>query len=61
MHKFSTASPLSSDLTALRSFGLLSVPYSALAGTSVVRLVSPTLSALRDKNLCIIRAGSRDP
>ena len=41
---------------ALRSVGLLSVPYSTLAGASVARLVRPALSALRDENLCIIRA-----
>ena len=56
MHKFSTASPQSSVLTVLRSFGLLSVPYSTLAGASVARLVRPAPSALRDENLCIIRA-----
>ena len=61
MHKFSAASPQSSVLTVLRdpqagAPGLLSVPYSTLAGASVARLVSPALSALRDENLCIIRA-----
>ena len=40
----------------LRSAGRLSVPYSTLAGASVARLVKPALSALRDKNLCILRA-----
>ena len=34
----------------------LNVPYSTLAGVSVARLVRPALSALRDENLCIIRA-----
>ncbi len=43
----------------LRSVGLLSVPYSTLAGASVARLVRPALSALRDENLCIIRAGGK--
>ena len=56
MHKFSTASTKSSALTALHSVGLLNVPYSTLAGTSVARLVRSSLSSLRDKNLCIIRA-----
>ena len=56
MHKFSTASPKSLVLTVLHSVGLLSVPYSTLAGASVARLVRPALSALRDENLCIIRA-----
>ena len=61
MHKFSTASPQSSVLTVLRdpqagTPGLLSVPYSTLAGASVARLVRPALSALRHENLCIIRA-----
>ncbi len=56
MHKFSTASRKSLVLTVLRSVGLLSVPYSTLAGASVARLVRPVLSALRDENLCIIRA-----
>jgi len=37
MHKFSTASPKSLVLTALRSVGLLSVPYSTLAGVSIAR------------------------
>ncbi|MEE8161789.1 MAG: hypothetical protein V3T61_09150, partial [Acidobacteriota bacterium] len=36
--------------------GLLSVPYSTLTGASVPRLVRSALSALRDENLCIIRA-----
>ena len=40
----------------LRSVGLLSVPYSTLAVASVARFVRPALSALRDENLCIIRA-----
>ena len=40
MHKFSTASPKSLVLTVLR----------------VTRLVRPAVSALRDENLCIIRA-----
>ena len=40
----------------LRSVGLLSVPYSTLAGASIARLVRPALSALRNENLCIIRA-----
>ena len=35
----------------------LNVPYSTLASASVARLASPALSALRDENLCIIRAG----
>ena len=52
MHKFSTASPKSLVLTALRSVG----PYSTLAGALVARLVRPALSALRDENLCKIRA-----
>ncbi len=56
MHKFSAASPLSSVLTVLRSFGLPSVPYSTLVGASVARLARPALSSLRDENLCIIRA-----
>ncbi len=61
MHKFSTASPKSLVLTVLRdpqagAPGLLSVPYSTLAGASVTRLVRSALSALRDENLCIIRA-----
>ncbi len=56
MHKFSTASPKSLVLTVLRLVGLLSVPYSTLAGTSVARLVRPALSALRDENLYIIQA-----
>ena len=34
----------------------LNVPYRTLAGASVARLVRPALSALRDENLCIIRA-----
>jgi len=58
MHKFSTASPQSSVLPVLHSVGLLTVPYSTLAGASVARLVSPALSALCDENLCIIRASS---
>jgi len=61
MHKFSAASQQSSVLTVLRSVGLLSVPYSTLAGAwgtrkRVPRLVRPALSALRHENLCIIRA-----
>ncbi len=40
----------------MHSVGLLSVPYSTLAGASVTLLVRPALSALRDENLCIIRA-----
>ncbi len=40
----------------MRSVGLLNVPYSTFAGASVARLVRSALSALRDKNLCIIRA-----
>jgi len=60
MHKFSTASTKSSvvlcALTALHSVGLLNVPYSTFAGASVARLVRSSLSSLRDKNLCIIRA-----
>jgi len=54
MHKFSTASTKALVLTVLRSVGLLSVPYSTLAGASVARLVRPALSPLRDENLCII-------
>ena len=70
MHKFSTASPQSSALTVLRSVGLLSVPYSTLAGglgyplagrraLSVRRFLhfaQMKAAALRDENLCIIRA-----
>jgi len=56
MHKFSTAAPKSSALTTFRSVGLLNVPYSTFAGASVARLVRSALSALRDENLCIIRA-----
>jgi len=37
----------------------LNVPYSTFAGASVARLVRPALSALRDENLCIIRARKR--
>jgi len=52
MHQFSSASPQSSVLTVLRSVGLLSVPYSMLAGAwgtrlRVTRLVSPALASLR--------------
>jgi len=57
MHKFSTASPKLLVLTVLRSVGLLSVPESTLAWTSVARLVRPALSVLRDENLYILRAG----
>ncbi len=56
MHKFSTAVAKSSALPALRSVGLLNVPYSTFAGASVARLVKSAFSSLRDKNLCIIRA-----
>jgi hypothetical protein len=56
MHKFSTAATKSSALPALHSIGLLNVLKSTFAGASVVRLVRPALSALRDENLCIIRA-----
>ena len=56
MHKFSTAATKSSTLTALRLVGLLNVPYSTFAGASVARLVRSSLSSLRDKNLCIVRA-----
>ena len=61
MHKFSTASPKLYILTVLRdpqagAPGLLCVPYSTLAGASVARLVRPALSALRNENICIIRA-----
>jgi hypothetical protein len=61
MHKFSTASTKSSALTALHSVGLLNVPYSTFAGASVARLVRSSLSSLRDKNLCIIRAKKGEP
>ena len=57
MHKFSTAATKSSALTALHSVGLLNVLKSTFAGTSVARLVRSALSSLRDKNLCINRAG----
>jgi len=61
MHKFSTAETKSSALTALRSVGLLNVPYSTFAGAdpqtgALARLVTSALSSLRDKNLYIIRA-----
>ena len=63
MHQFSPASPKSLVLTVLRSFGLLSAPSRSLAGTwgtrkRVTRLVRPALAALRDENLCIIRASN---
>ena len=47
-HTRSTASAQCSALTALRSVGLLNVPYSTFAGASVARLVRPVLSPLRD-------------
>jgi hypothetical protein len=62
MHKFSTASPKSLVLTVLHSVGLLSVPYSTLAGASDPQAGAPApcqagaFAALRDENLCIIRA-----
>ena len=60
MHKFSTAPTKSSVVLcappALHSVGLLNVPYSTFAGASVARLARSSLSSLRDKNLCIIRA-----
>jgi len=56
MHKFSAASQQSSVLTVLRSVGLLSVPYSTLAGAwgtrkRVVRLIMPALPPLRDEKV----------
>ena len=53
--------PLCSETLMLRSFGLLSVPYSMLAGAwgtrcGSARLVTPALSPFRDENLCTIRA-----
>ena len=62
MHKFSTAATKSSALPVLRdpqagAPGLLNVPYNTFAGASIARLVRSVLSSLRDKNLCIIRAG----
>jgi len=56
MHKFSTTATKSFALPVLRSVGLLNVPYSTFAGASIARLVRSSLSSLRDKNLCIIRA-----
>ncbi len=61
MHKFSIAATKSSALAALRSVGLLNVPYSTFAGASDPQAGAPALarsalSSLRDKNLCIIRA-----
>ncbi len=58
MHKFSTASPKSLGLTALRDpqTGALARGGYPLAG----RALRPALSALRDKNLCIIRASALD-
>ena len=65
MHKFSTAATKSSALTALLSVGLLNVLKSTFAGADpwrvpLARLVSSALSSLRDKNLCIIRAGAHN-
>ena len=60
MHKFSTASTKSSALTVLHSVGLLNVPHSTFPGASVARLVRSSLSSLRDKNLCIIRASRKN-
>ncbi len=61
MHKFSTAATKSSALAALRSVGLLNVPYSTFAGASDPQAGAPALarsalSSLREKNLCIIWA-----
>ncbi len=61
MHKFSTAATKPSALTAFRLVGLLNVPYSTFAGASdpqagAPALVRSSLSSLRDKNLCIVRA-----
>ena len=50
-HIDSTASVESSALTALRSVGLLSVPYSTLAGPSVARLVRSALPPLRHESV----------
>jgi len=70
MHKFSTAATKSSVVlcapTALHSVGLLNVPYSTFAGASdpqagAPALVRSTLSSLRDKNLCIVRARYNGP
>ncbi len=59
MHKFSTVPPKPSALTALRSLGLLDVPYSTPAVPSVARLVRTAFSAPRYENLCIVRARAR--
>ena len=56
MHKFFTVTPKPSALTALRSLGLLDVPYSTPAVLSVARLVRTAFSTPRYKNLYIIRA-----
>ena len=64
MHQLSPASPKLLGLTLLPSVGLLSVPKSTLAGVSVGALSGRRLlhsvrmkaAALRDENLCIIRA-----
>ena len=61
MHKFSTAATKSSGVrcapTALYSVGLLNVLQRVrLWGPPLVSLARSSLSSLRDKNLCIIRA-----
>ena len=61
MHKFFTVAPKPSALTALRSLGLLDVPYSTPAvpdpqAGAPARLVRTAFSTPRYKNLYIIRA-----
>ncbi len=59
IHKFSTVAPKPSGVLhrlRCRSLGLLDVPYSTAAVSSVARLVRTAFSTPRYKNLCIIRA-----
>ncbi len=57
MHKFSTAVPQTSTLTALCFLGLLGVLHEyAPAGPCLTRLVIAAPAALRHENLCIFPA-----
>ncbi len=50
-YKLTTAALDTSALTALCSIGLLSVPYSTLAGASIAGLARPALPRLRDEQV----------
>ncbi len=55
MHKFSTAPTKSSALAALRSVGLLNVPYSTFAGASDPQAGAPALARSALSSLRVTR------